>query len=241
MINVVIPMAGSGSRFVSAGYTKPKPFIDVKGKPMIERVLENLAIKGANYILIARRNHVEAEIELVEELKLRYGVTIILIDRLTEGTACTVLQARHLINNDTPLVIANSDQIVDFSIQAFYDDCMERRLDGSILTFVDKLRNPKWSFARLGSDGLVVEVKEKVPISDLATVGIYFFRQGKDFVDAAIDMILEQDRVNKEYYTCPVYNYMVRAKKRIGVYDIEESSMYGLGTPEDLRSFLTNK
>lgn len=238
MINVLIPMAGAGSRFSKAGYSKPKPFIDVAGKPMIVRVLENLALPNANYILVARREHMQAEEELVNEIKHNYGATFVEIDGLTEGTACTVLHARQLINNDTPLVIANSDQIVDFDSQAFFDDCLIRNLDGSILTFQDKLRDPKWSFARIGSDELVVEVKEKEAISEFATVGIYLFNRGSDFLDASIDMILHQDRVNNEYYTCPTYNYLIKKGKRVGIYNIPQSAMHGIGTPEDLDLYL---
>lgn len=238
MINVVIPMAGAGSRFSKAGFSKPKPFIDVNSKPMIVRVLENLALPDARYLLIARREHMQAEIELVREIEQKYPVNFIGIDGLTEGTACTVLHARKFINNDTPLIIANSDQIVDFDPQDFVDDCFRRNLDGSILTFIDKARDPKWSFARIGAEGLVDEVKEKQPISDYATVGIYLFRNGVDFVDGAIEMILQRDRVNNEYYTCPTYNYLINTGKRIGVYDVPDKAMHGIGTPEDLEAYL---
>jgi dTDP-glucose pyrophosphorylase len=238
VINVLIPMAGAGSRFTKAGYVKPKPFIDVAGKPMIVRVLENLAVSQARYILVARREHMEAEAELVREIERKYQATFIGIDSLTEGTACTVLHARKLINNDSPLLIANSDQIVDFVAQDFVDDSSRRILDGCILTFVDKTRDPKWSFARLGADGLVLEVKEKQAISDFATVGIYLFRRGSDFVDAAIEMMLQQDRVNNEYYTCPTYNYLIQKEMKIGIYDVPAKAMHGVGTPEDLTVFL---
>ena len=231
-------MAGEGSRFAKAGFIKPKPFIDVFGKPMIARVLENLCLQEANYILIGRRDHLEAESELVKQIGINYPATFIQIDGLTEGTACTVLHARKLINNQVPLLIANSDQIVDFNPQEFVNDCLGRGLDGSILTFKDLARDPKWSFARIGKDGLVSEVREKQPISENATVGIYFFRNGSDFVDAAIDMILERDRVNNEYYTCPTYNYMIQKGRRIGIYDIPADAMHGIGTPQDLEVYL---
>jgi dTDP-glucose pyrophosphorylase len=160
------------------------------------------------------------------------------IDRLTEGTACTVLHGRKLINNDTPLIIANSDQLVDFDPKAFLANQQQRNLDGSILTFIDKKRDPKWSFARLDTDGFVAEVKEKQPISEYATIGIYLFNRGSDFVDAAIEMILNQDRINNEYYTCPTYNYLIKDGKRIGVFDIPPEAMHGIGTPEDLQMYL---
>lgn len=238
MINVVIPMAGMGSRFAKAGYEKPKPFIDVAGKPMIVRVLENLQYPNANYILIGRKEHLEQEKELVASIEAEYNAKFIGIDKLTEGTACTVLYARDLINNDSPLLIANSDQIVDMNIADFINDCFERGLDGSILTFIDEERDPKWSFARLNDNGLVVEVREKVVISDIATVGIYLYSKGKDYVNFSIDMIVENDRVNNEFYTCPTYNYAVKDNKKIGVYNIDFEQMHGIGTPDDLNLYL---
>jgi len=120
-------------------------------------------------------------------------------------------------------------------------DCFDRGLDGSILVFRDPEMNPKWSFARLNDDGTVAEVAEKQPISDLATVGIYFFRRGADFVRAAIDMIAHGDRVNNEFYTCPVYNYAIKNGLKIGVYEIPMAAMHGLGTPEDLQSYLASQ
>lgn len=237
-INVVIPMAGLGSRFADAGYSKPKPFIDVNGKPMIVRVLENLKIPNANYILIGRSEHLLKEAELVRLIENEYSATFIGIDKLTEGTACTVLFARKYINNDLPLLIANSDQIVDFDVNDFLEDNFIRNLSGSILIFQDPTKNPKWSFAKLDSSGNVIEVKEKDPISDTATVGIYLFSKGAEFVNGSVDMIINNDRVNNEFYTCPVYNYLIRENLCIGVYEIPMTSMHGIGTPEDLKSYL---
>ncbi|EDP8178276.1 lipopolysaccharide biosynthesis protein [Campylobacter jejuni] len=235
-MNIVIPMTGLGSRFAKAGFDKPKPFIDILDKPMIVRVLENLKYKDARYILIARKEHLTKEKKLVDEIKNNFNVEFIPIDKLTEGTACTVLYARKYINNDMPLMIANSDQIVDINIADFINDSFKRGLDGSILTFIDKEKNPKWSFAKLNND-LVVEVKEKEAITEFATVGIYFFNKGKIFVESAIDMIIENDRVNNEFYTCPVYNYAIKSGAKIGIYNIDFSKMHGIGTPEDLEIF----
>lgn len=238
MINIVIPMAGEGSRFVAAGYEKPKPFIDVDGKPMIVRVMENLSYPDARYILIARKEHIEKEAALVNAIEKNYNARFIAIDKLTEGTACTVLFARKFINNDTPLLIANSDQLVDIDMADYINDCFERGLDGSILTFTDHELNPKWSFAKTDDDGLVTEVQEKKAISPYATVGIYLFDKGSDFVNSAIDMIINNDRVNNEFYTCPVYNYSIKNGSKIGIYNIDFFQMHGLGTPPDLENYL---
>lgn len=241
MINVVIPMAGLGSRFAKAGFLKPKPFIDVLGKPMIIRVLENLYIPNANYILIARKEHLENEQALVEYIRSKFNVHFIGIDKLTEGTACTVLYAKSKIDNEIPLLIANSDQIIDMDINEYIKDCTKRRLDGSILTFIDNEKNPKWSFVKIDSHNTVEYVKEKEAISDIATVGIYYFNRGNIFVNSAINMIIENDRVNGEFYTCPVYNYAIKDKAKIGVYNIDYKQMHGIGTPEDLQKYIERK
>jgi NDP-sugar pyrophosphorylase family protein len=239
-VRVVIPAAGEGSRFRKAGFQKPKPFIDVLGLPMIEHVIRNVAPVQSDVHLLLRAEHVQAEPELVTACRA-HGHVIHEVDRLTEGTACTLLLARKAIDNDDPLLVANSDQYVDFDVSAFVKDCMERDLDGSILVFRDPTLNPKWSFAQVDGDGRVIEVAEKKPISDLATVGIYLFRRGADFVRGAIDMISRNDRVNGEFYTCPVYNYLIANGLRIGVYEVPLGAMHGLGTPEDLQAFLSSE
>jgi UDP-N-acetylglucosamine diphosphorylase / glucose-1-phosphate thymidylyltransferase / UDP-N-acetylgalactosamine diphosphorylase / glucosamine-1-phosphate N-acetyltransferase / galactosamine-1-phosphate N-acetyltransferase len=241
VINIVIPMAGLGSRFVKKGYEKPKPFIDVDGKPMIVRVLENLAYPDARYILIAQKEHMEKEKELVLKIEKKFNAIFIPINKLTEGTVCTVLYARKYINNDEPLLIANSDQIVEMNISDFIDDCSVRQLDGSILTFIDKHKDPKWSFAKINENNLVTEVQEKVVISVFATVGIYLYSKGRDFVNYSIDLIIENERVNGEFYTCPTYNYAIKENAKIGIYNIDYKQMHGIGTPEDLDLYLDGK
>jgi len=237
-INIVIPMAGDGSRFRVAGYETPKPFIDVEGKPMISRVLDNLQCENARFILIARQEHIDAETAIVKELKSAYNLVFHPIGHLTEGAACTVLHARKFINNDDPLVIANSDQIVDIEFQSYVDDCLDYDYEGLIMTFTDPEKNRKWSFARTNDQGFVTDVREKEPISDKATVGIYMYRRGGAYVDAAVDMIVMNERVNNEFYVAPVYNYAIRNGLRVGIHDIPFTAMHGLGTPEDLNKYL---
>jgi dTDP-glucose pyrophosphorylase len=234
-INVVIPAAGLGSRFSSAGWKKSKPFIDIGGTPMISHVINNLDIEEANYTILFRDEDVhDASINTFVNEK----TNIISVPNLTEGTACTVLAAEQVINNENMLLIANSDQIVDCDINCFVQDCLDRDLDGSILVFRDKKRDPKWSFASLDENLIVNRVEEKIPISDLATVGIYLFKTGASFVSSAIEMIVANDRVNNEFYTCPVYNYLIKRGCKIGVYEINQKNMHGIGTPDDLNIYL---
>lgn len=237
VVNIVIPAAGEGSRFAKNGYKAPKPFIDVLGQPMLNHVMENVAVHNSVFTVLLRQDHLNVATEAEEALNARNAV-VVPVSKLTEGTACTVLLARDRFDNDFPLLIANSDQLVDFDCQAFVDDALKRGLDGSILVFRDAERDPKWSFAAVDENGYVTQVAEKKPISDLATVGIYFFTTGREFVKAAIDMIVRNDRVNNEFYTCPVYNYMISSGAKIGVYEVPAQAMKGLGTPCDLESYL---
>lgn len=238
-VNVVVPAAGRGSRFDENGWRKPKPFIDVNGRMMLTHVLENVAPRDSNQIVLLRREHLETY-PVAHEDVLANGASIEIVDNLTEGTASTILLARERFDSPTPLLIANSDQLVDFDVDDFVDDCLRRGLDGSILVFRDPELNPKWSFARVNDDELVVEVAEKNPISDLATVGIYLFARGDDFVRGAVDMISRNERVNGEFYTAPIYNHLIAAGKRIGVYEIGADDMHGLGTPSDLLEYLSS-
>jgi dTDP-glucose pyrophosphorylase len=237
LVNVIIPAAGEGSRFAKAGWKRPKPFIEVDGQPMLSHVIRNVAPKEAEVTLLLRKHHMDNNAGVVYKLQ-ESGYQITPVSELTEGTASTVLLARRSFDNDQPMMVANSDQLVDFDVNVFVEDCFSRDLDGSILVFKDPTRDPKWSFVKINSAGLVTEVAEKKPISDLATVGIYFFARGCDFIAAALDMIVANDRVNNEFYTCPVYNYMIRNGARIGVFEVPMQAMAGLGTPEDLNEYL---
>ena len=234
-MNVLIPMAGAGSRFSAAGYTFPKPVIEVNGKPMIQVVVENLNV-DAHFIFLVQKEHYE-KYNLKQLLNLiAPGCDIIQVEGLTEGAACTTLLAKDFINNDEPLLMANSDQFVEWNsnecLYAFTADS----IDGGIVTF--KATHPKWSFAKVGEDGFVSEVAEKNPISDTATVGIYYWTHGSDYVKYAEQMIEKNIRTNNEFYVCPVFNEAIGDGKKIRVKNIEK--MWGIGTPEDLHYFLEN-
>jgi HAD superfamily hydrolase (TIGR01509 family) len=234
-LNILIPMAGAGSRFQQAGYTFPKPLIDVEGKPMIQVVVENLNI-DANYIFVVQKEHREKyNLDTLLNL-IAPECKIVEVDGLTEGAACTALLAKEYINNDAPLFFANSDQFVEWDSTEFMYKMNETDADGGIVSF--KATHPKWSFAKVNEEGLVTEVAEKNPISDTATVGYYYWKHGSDFVKYAEEMIEKNIRVNNEFYVCPVFNQAIEDTKEIRVFDIPK--MWGLGTPEDLKYYLEN-
>ena len=234
MLNIVVPMAGRGSRFAQAGYQMPKPLIDVHGRPMIEYVTRNICpICGHRFIYICQQEHLE-QYGLAEKLRRISGdCVIVTVDHITEGAACTVLLAEKYIDNEDALMIANSDQYVDTDINAYLAEGKD--YDGLIMTM--PADDPKWSFIRYDENGFVTIVREKEVISNEATVGIYNYKHGKDFVRYAHQMIEKNIRVNGEFYVAPVYNEMIEAGKKIVFCDIG-AGMHGLGTPEDLDKFL---
>lgn len=234
-MNVLIPMAGAGSRFEKAGYTFPKPLIEVNGKPMIQVVVENLNI-DANFIYVVQKKHrdkynLDALLNLITP-----GCKIVEVNGITEGAACTALLAKEFINTNEPLFFANSDQFVEWDSNEFLYKINEIGADGGIVSF--KATHPKWSFASVNEVGLVTEVAEKNPISDTATVGFYYWKHGSEFVKYAERMIEKDIRVNNEFYVCPVFNQAIEDGKEIRAFDI--SKMWGLGTPEDLKYFIDN-
>lgn len=234
MLNIVIPMAGRGSRFVEAGYELPKPLIDINGRPMIEVVTRNVTPKCEHrFIYICQQEHLE-KYALFEKLKkISPNCVVVTVDHITDGAACTVLLAERYIDNDDSMMIANSDQFVDTDINEYLSAIGNN--DGLIMTM--PADDPKWSFIKYDANGYVTMVKEKEVISSEATVGIYNYAKGADFVKYAKQMIQKNIRVNNEFYVAPVYNEMIADGKKIVFKDVGER-MHGLGTPEDLKKFL---
>ncbi|MBT4207540.1 HAD-IA family hydrolase [Candidatus Woesearchaeota archaeon] len=236
-MNVLIPMAGAGSRFEQMGYTFPKPLIEVNGKPMIQVVVENLNI-DAKHIFIVQKSHYEKyNLKYLLNLITNNNCEIVQVDGITEGAACTTLLAKKFIDNDEPMVMANSDQFLEWDSNEFMYSMVADDVDGGIVSF--EATHPKWSFAKLGDGGFVSEVAEKKPISNIATVGVYYWRRGSDYVKYAEQMIDKDIRTNNEFYVCPVYNEAIGDDKKVKVFPIDK--MWGLGTPEDLDAYLKGK
>lgn len=241
MLNIVLPIAGRGSRFATAGYTLPKPLIPVHGTPMIAAVVGNIRpSRPHRFVFVALAEHLEHR-GMRETLEIAApGCTIVPVDRVTEGAACTVLLARDCIDSDDALMLANSDQWVDIDIDDYLATMDAQGADGLIMTMTAD--DPKWSFVGLDDERCVTRVVEKEVISNEATVGIYNFRRGRDFVWAADRMIEQNLRVNNEFYVAPTYNQLIQRGSRVVVRNVgaEGAGMYGLGIPADLDRFLAD-
>jgi len=237
--NILIPMAGRGSRFEEQGYTDKKPFIDVNGKPMIHRVIKNLGMefdKEYMFILICLQEDFDKyDFTEFEKVIGHNSYDVVILDDVTEGAAQTILQAKDLINDDTPLMTMNSDQLVDWDVERLFEMC--EQFDGVIPCFYGE--GNAWSYARTLDNGYVQEVAEKKQISNTATAGYYYWKKGSDFVKYAEQMIEDNSRTNGEFYVAPVYNWAVLDGKRIGVFMVDKC--YSLGTPEDLQEYLSGQ
>jgi NDP-sugar pyrophosphorylase family protein len=228
-------MAGRGKRFEDVGYSFPKPLIDIEGKPMIQLIIENLNLTGKHIFLCKKEHYEKYALDKLLEM-LSPNCKIIQIDGITDGAAVTALKAKELINNDEELIIANSDQWINWNPQHFLSFLQNNDADGGIITFIST--HPKWSFVKVNESGLITELAEKKPISNIATAGIYYYKHGKTFVEAAEQMITKNIRTNNEFYIAPAYNEIIQNGGKVFHYPVAE--MYGLGTPEDLQYFLQN-
>jgi beta-phosphoglucomutase-like phosphatase (HAD superfamily)/dTDP-glucose pyrophosphorylase len=231
-INVLIPMAGEGSRFTEAGYSIPKPLIEINGKSMINLVYDSIDL-DAHYIFIAKTEHIE-KFNLQEHIgEFCKDFTIIAQDHKLDGAALSALLAKDLINNDSHLVIANSDQYVRWNSEKELNSWIQSGIDGSMLTFSSN--EDKWSYAEI-KDYFVKWVHEKKVVGKEATCGIYYWKSGSDFVKYAETMIEKGIKTNNEFYVAPVYNQAIEDGKIISYLRAKE--MRGLGTPNDLENYI---
>lgn len=238
-MKVVIPIAGRGSRFTQVGILTPKPLIEVLGIPMVKRAVGSIPfVRSQDLIFIARRDH-EAEFGLTKQLNQLFGadITVLFVDQVTQGAACTVLIAKDLINNDQSLLIMDSDHYFKTDLQHRLTH-LSPDTDGLILVFKIEANDPKWSFCKVDEQGYVTQVAEKVQISNLANVGCYYFSKGSDYVWAAESMINKQLLINNEYYVAPVYTQLIEAGKKIEIQVVDE--MWEMGNPQDLKYFEEN-
>lgn len=235
MIQIVVPMGGEGRQFAERGYTFPKPLVEIAGQPLIEIVVNNLTPTADHqFVFVCRQEHL-ANFALGDVLNLvAPGCRIVPMGKPTAGALCSVLLAMEHLQHDDELLVANADQWIDAPIDGFLRAARASDWDGAIMTFPNT--HPRWSYARTEND-LVVAVAEKQPISRNATAGLYYFRRGIDFVRGAERILLKNATFSGEFYVAPVYNELILAGKRVGMFPIEASQMHGLGTPEEVERF----
>jgi len=231
---LIIPMAGRGQRFIDAGYGKPKPLIDVVGQPMVRRVIDNVSfgVAHCDIHLIVQKEHVS---QVRDEFSDGYH-NIHVLDKVTDGAARTISLIMDKIDPDRPLLIANSDQWLDWSNAHFVDYCDRSSAYGVIPTF--KASGPKWSYAYVLENGVITNVAEKLQISDRATCGIYWFRRAYFCFEAIAKMIKAERKTNGEFYLAPAFNEMIHDGLEVIEYPVPV--MHGMGTPQDLQNTISS-
>ena len=231
-INVLIPMAGEGSRFVEAGYAIPKPLIEIDGKTMINIVHDSIDL-DAHFIFVAKEEHVK-DYDLYKKIgEFCNDFEIVVQKEKLEGATCSALLAKDIIDNDSHLIIVNSDQYIRWNAKDDMNLWVESGVDGAVMTF--QSNEDKWSYVEL-KDPFVRHVYEKVVVGQEATCGLYYWKSGSDFVKYAQQMIDKGIRTNNEFYIAPVYNEAIEDQKVITTLRAKE--FRGLGTPEDLERYL---
>ncbi|MGK0136896.1 MAG: dTDP-glucose pyrophosphorylase [Algoriphagus sp.] len=237
-MKVVVPMAGRGSRFANSLFSRPKPLIDVLGKPMFTWAIKSLnGMEYSEIIFIALKEH-ESQFGLRELMKkyVKVPFQLVLIDEVTEGQLCTVLAAKSIISTDESLLVIASDTLIEGNLMSDLTTALED-VDGIISVF--NLPGEQWSFAKFDSDGKVIEVAEKTRISDWASTGMYYFKSGAKLVEEAERLINNNERTRGEFYIMPLYQKLIDSGLNIRI--AKAKSMRDMGTPETLAQFVANK
>jgi NDP-sugar pyrophosphorylase family protein len=236
MLNILIPMAGKSNHFSEDEYPFPKPLLEIGQKTMIEHVVANLSSAGPKIQFIfvvsaadCRKFHLDSTLNIITNHQCK----IVKLDKDTKGAACSALMAISHIANQNPLIIANSDQLFDDSISEMIQQIGEA--DAGVLTF--RSVHPRWSYVRPDENGFVVETAEKRPISPHAIAGLYYFRHGQDFVDAAMKMIHKDASVNSSFYIAPCLNEMILKGKKIRIVEVDSLRYHTFYTPNKVKEY----
>jgi dTDP-glucose pyrophosphorylase len=230
-------MAGDSQRFEEAGYSFPKNLVEIDGQSVVEHVLRQLTpLVPRSRIVCLVRDEENRRFHTADVVRLICpSATVLTVAGLESGAACTALLAIEHLVREEPLLVFNGDQVVSRDLSSVVEEFERRELDGGTIVF--NAVHPRWSYVRLDDEGLVMEAAEKRPISTHATAGAYWYRRAGDFVDAVMDMIRKDARVDGRFFICPAYNEMILRQKRIGVVEIERGEYYSLATPQGVREY----
>lgn len=232
-MNVVVPMAGRGSRFGDTRGDIPKPLVSVLGKPMVTWALRSIENVSFNQIIfIALREHDEKfQLRKIFASAINGPFELVLLDEITAGQLCTVLEGKSFLDTDDDLLIISSDTYV---ISDIGKHISQRGSDCSGLISVTSLPGNQWSFAETDENGKVIRVAEKERISDFASTGLYYFSNGRIFVARAEEVVSRGERTRNEFYVMPLYQKYIDRGEVIGISPAKQ--MFDMGNPEALET-----
>ncbi|MGJ0344498.1 glycosyltransferase family 2 protein [Aliarcobacter cryaerophilus] len=236
MINILIPLAGKNQYFSETDYPFPKPLIEFNGKTMIEHIIDNFSSiqKEKQFIFIANSEDCKKyHLDNVLNILTNHTCKIIKLENETKGATCSAMMAVEYIDNDTPLILSNADQLFDMCLDEVIKSFESS--DAGVMTF--ESIHPRWSYVRLNEKNEVTETAEKRPISKNAIAGFYYFKKGSDFISSASKMIKKDASVNGLYYIAPSLNEMVLENKKIDIFKIDNSKYHTFYTPQKIKEY----
>lgn len=240
-LHIIMPMAGEGSRFANAGWTTPKPLIELHGEPLFKHAISSVTADGIQmkYSFIVRQEHID-KYSIDKGIKAFLPeANIFSVMKTTRGAVETCLMAESTIADDDAVIVMDCD--LEFRSVRFIEIIkeilslpLEEANGGALVSFESD--QPKYSYAEVGKNGLVIRTAEKEVISSHALCGAYFFSTGKRFKEIAHQLLNEPEFKKPEYYVSLLYNYMLAAGEKVQLAQMEE--YYSYGTPEELQRYL---
>ncbi len=240
MLKIILPLAGSSELFQKAGFPYPKPLIEIKGKPMIEWVIESTkSIDVPSQIIFIIKEEDSNVYHLDNTLKLLdSNCEIVKLKNNTKGGLCSVLMSIDAIKEEDSILVLNSDQIIDESLSLFHNIWKQKKSDVGIVTF--KSVHPRWSYALTEGDA-IIQTAEKNPISNQAIAGYYYFNSAKQFFDCAFQTIINDVQTDGMFYISPVINEFILRNRKVHYYPISNEQYYSFYSPKLVTEFELKK
>lgn len=235
MINVLIPACGRSKFYEDSFY--PQNVVEIFGKPMIEYVVENYKkLKGVQYTFCLFSDECDQfHTDKIVSILTGHKCNVVKQENVTAGALCTALLAIDYIENDDELIIANSDQIIDADMEKVLNAFRSRKQDCGVICFNSV--HPRWSYVRLNKNGEVIETAEKQPLSNHAIAGFYYFAHGRDFVEAAKQVIRKRETYNGRFFIASSINEIILQNKKVGYYEIEPMAYHSFYLPDKIKDY----
>jgi dTDP-glucose pyrophosphorylase len=236
-MNILLLMAGPSKAFQESGYFYPKNLTEITGVPMMQHMIGMIKplMKGSRLLAVVQKAENTTFFTGLAIQRLVPGAVIIEVGGATGGALCSALLAIEHINSDEPLLICDGDKVVDKPLKPLIEGFRRRKLDGGIIVF--PAVHPRWAYVKVDKEGHVIETAEKRPISQSAAAGLYYFARGRDFIEAAFDMMRKEDCVKGCYYICPSYNQMILRQKKVGIANVPQTSVFSLASPQGVEAY----
>lgn len=232
-------MAGGSKDFEEQGHIYPKYLLEINGEPIMQQIIKSLSnLHGKLTFIIRKEDNEKSFIGSALRILVPQS-SIITVANTTRGAVCTALFAVDEINNDEDVLILNGDQLINTDLQPIIKSFKDQKWDGGIITF--RSIHPRWSYVMLNETGYVVQTSEKRPISNLATAGCYWFKSGKEFIEACYSVIRKDVNYQDNYYISSTFNELILLQKKIGTKEIKKKDFISFSTLQMYENYINQK